>query len=103
MPTAKRLIVEQPKDSLPTFGVNSLPKLAFDIESAVIKAGGKPGIDYTFKDIMEWAVSILASQGQSKAINELKSNLTDDATSMWHLIERKADDIERSISSLSKD
>ena len=52
---------------------------------------------------MEWAVSILASQGQSKAINELKSNLTDDATSMWHLIERKADDIERSISSLSKD
>lgn len=100
MPTAKRLIVEQPKDSLTTYGVNRLPKLAFDIESAVIKAGGKPGTDYTFKDIMEWAVAVYTAREQGESIDELKSRLSDETESMWSLFDHKLDSIHNAIASI---
>ena len=42
--------------------IDSLSKIAGEVEDSLIQCGATPGHDYTYKDVFDWAVSILTSR-----------------------------------------
>lgn len=82
----KRIIAAAPKNaSLSTLG-KQLVLLALEIEDAALHAGGKPEIDYTFRDVFGWAVEIYASGHIDGELNRIVDVLASKGESLYDLL-----------------